>query len=82
MKMLVDVPSRHGGADHRRGDAPVAMVVKMRNQWVIEYHNIVAKLKQDSVGAEAHHGALATAKCLRRGRCRPRGRRARRAVFW
>ena len=47
------------------GDAPVAVVVKMRNQWVIEYHGIVAKLKQDSAGAEAHRGALATAKCLR-----------------
>ena len=35
------------------GDAPVAVVVKMRNQWVIEYHSIVAKLKQDSAGAEA-----------------------------
>ena len=53
------------------GDAPVAVVVKMRNQWVIEYHGIVAKLKQDSAGVEGHHGALATAKCLRRGRCRP-----------
>ena len=53
------------------GDVPVAVVVKMRNQWVIEYHGIVAKLKQDSAGAEARRGALATAKCLRRGRCRP-----------
>ena len=44
------------------GDAPVAVVVKMRKQWVIEYHGIVAKLKQDSVGAEAHRGALATTK--------------------
>ena len=62
------------------GDAPVAVVVKMRNQWVIEYHGIVAKLKQDSAGAEAHRGALATTKCSRRGHYRPRGRRARTAV--
>ena len=53
------------------GDAPVAVVVKMRNQWVIEYHGIVVKLNQDSAGAEAQRGALAMAKCLRRGRCRP-----------
>ena len=69
--MLVDVPSRHGGVEIVGGEALVVVVIKMRNQWVIEYHGIVAKLKQDSVGAEAHRGALATAKCLRRGRCRP-----------
>jgi len=64
---------RRGGSTFRAGtaeqtvvggDAPVAVVVKMRNQWVIEYHGIVAKLKQDSAGAEAHRGALATVKCL------------------
>ena len=49
----------------------------MRNQWVMEYHSIVAKLKQDSAGAEDHRNTLATAKRSRRGRCRPRGRRER-----
>ena len=58
----VDVDSGHGGAIFDDGDAPVAVVVKMRNQWVIEYHGIMAKLKQDSAGAEAHRGALATTK--------------------
>jgi len=51
----------------------------MRNQWVMEDYIIVAKLKQDSVGAEDHRNTLATAKRSRRGRCRPRGRRARTA---
>ena len=73
--MLVDVPSRHGGVEIVGGEALVVVVIKMRNQWVIEYHGIVAKLKQDSAGAETHRGALATAKRARRRRCRPRGRR-------
>ena len=78
--MLVDVPSRHDGAEIVGGEALVAVVIKMRNQWVIEYHGIVAKLKQDSVGAEAHRGALATVRRTRWRCCRPRGRRARTAV--
>ena len=44
------------------GSAPVAVVVKISNQWVIEYHGIMMKLKQDSAGAEAHRGALATVR--------------------
>ena len=52
-------------------DVPGAVVVKTRNQWVMEYHSIAAKMKQDSAGAEDHHNTLATAKRSRRGRCRP-----------
>ena len=64
------------------GDVPGAVVVKMRNQWVMEYYSIVAKLKQDSAGVEDHRNTLATTKRSRRGHCRPRGRRARTASFW
>ena len=53
------------------GDAPIAVVVKMRNQWVIEYHGIVAKLTACQARAETNRGALATAKRARRIRCRP-----------
>jgi len=62
-------------------DVSGAMVVKTRNQWVMEYHSIAAKMKQDSAGAEAYRGALATAKRSRWGRCQPRGRKARTASF-
>ena len=44
------------------GDVPGAVVVKMRNQRVREDYIIVAKLKQDSSGAEDHRNTLATAK--------------------
>ena len=50
-------------------------MVKIRNQWVMEDYSIVAKLKQDSAGAEDHRNTLATTKHSRWGRCRPRGRR-------
>ena len=63
------------------GDVSGAVVVKMRNQWVMEYHNIVAKLKQDSAGAEDHHNTLAMARHARRRCCRPWGQRRRVAKF-
>ena len=44
------------------GDAPVAVVVKMRNQWVIEYHSIVAKLNHGSARTETHRNALTMMK--------------------
>ena len=36
------------------GDVPGAVVVKMRNQWVMEDYSIMAKLKQDSAGVGDH----------------------------
>jgi len=64
------------------GDIPGAVVVKMRNQWCKEYHGIMAKLKQDSVGAEAHRNMLATARHARRRCYRPRGRKTTRGEIW
>ena len=67
----VDVDSGHGGAIFDDGDAPVAVVVKMRNQWVTKHYIIAAKPKQDSARAETHCSALATATRARRRGCRP-----------
>jgi len=72
----VDVDSGHGGAIFDDGDAPVAVVVKMRNQWVTKHYIIAAKPKQDSVRAEAHRSVLATATRTPRWCCWPRGRKA------
>ena len=63
-------------------DVPEAMVVKMRNQWVMEYHSIVAKLKQDSAGVEDHHNTLATERHARRRCCWPWGRKTTRGEIW
>ena len=57
-------------------------MVKMRNQWVMEYHSIVAKLKQDSAGAEAHRNTLATARHARRRCYRSWGRKTTRGKIW
>ena len=57
-------------------------MVKMRNQWVMEYHSIVAKPKQDSAGAEAHRNTLATARHAQRRCCRPWGRKTTRGEIW
>ena len=43
------------------------MVAKMRNQRVREDYITVAKLKQDSAGAEDHRNTLAMAKALATG---------------
>ena len=57
----VDVDRGHGGAIFDDGDAPVAVVVKMRKQWVTKHYIIAAKPKQDSARAGTHRSALATA---------------------
>ena len=57
-------------------------MVKMRNQWVMEDYSIVAKLKQDSAGAEAHRNTLATARHARWRCYRPWGRKTTRGEIW
>ena len=42
--MLVDVPSRHDGANDGDDDAPATVVDKRTNQPVIKYHGHKAKL--------------------------------------